>query len=990
MITKRLNKLNTNELIYVFQNNDIVCLTEVWGDPSQCFDVDGFTHYELHRQEKKLTCTRNSGGIIIYVRNEFVSADTLFKKCNDTHIWLKLKHSIFDFENDVYLCLCYISPSNSSRQGIIDSSAYDEILQNILHIKNITNDACNIILVGDLNSRIGQDCDYVADDSATHLDVLPDDYIPDHAIPRSSQDQITNANGKLLLELLKQTGLRVANGRVCEDKHIGSFTFVGSRGSSLVDYCIVNPDLLSVFTSFYVHDPNIISDHCLIEFSLVSTVVRQISDNKAEEASFSYYKWNSSNKDEYINNISTEQFQERLNVLIDAIDDASCSNDIDVSISTFSDLMHNVCDPLFSMTKHANKSNDTKENTEQYSFDRTCSDKRKIFYRFLNTFRKNKNDENRVNMVRARTEYKNAVRKFNLERDRQKSFKLLNAKVKNAKEYWKLLKNAVSQPKSKNISITDFENYFKAVNNPDDPFFQPDEDVLYFNERFLNKETQVMFDELNVIITVEEIRRSIYQLKNGRSGGPDKFLNEFFIHGSSVLLPYLYSLFNKILNLGYFPESWSEGYIIPLHKKGKLDDVNNFRGITLLSVLGKLFSRILNNRLTEWAEEYYVYIEAQAGFRKCMGTIDNIFVLHGLINHTLNKNENLFCAFVDFTKAFDYVVRDILWYKLIKMGVRGKILNVVMSMYKHIKSQVKLDCNISMGFNCELGVRQGECLSPFLFAMYLNDLEDELYLKGSTGVDVGMFKMFLLLYADDIIIFANTAEELQNNLDILAEYCNRNRLVVNTLKTKVMVFRRGGILPRDMKFYYNNVELDIVKKFSYLGIIFSTGGSFSECQETLAGQGMKAIFKLNKLLYNFTNITPKHRIELFDKLVTPILNYGCEVWGFCQANKIERTHMMFCKQLLGVKTSTQNDFVYGEFGRTNYYSRRLSCIIKYWFKVVHAGDRKNVKILYNLMLTDLTERPNTQNWAALVKICFLIWGSFMCGKHKELVTKNYF
>ena len=71
---------------------------------------------------------------------------------------------------------------------------------------------------------------------------------------------------------------------------------------------------------------------------------------------------------------------------------------------------------------------------------------------------------------------------------------------------------------------------------------------------------------------------------------------------------------------------------------------------------------------------------------------------------------------------------------------------------------------------------------------------------------------------------------------------------------------------------------------------------------------MKAIFKLNKLLYNFTNITPKHRIELFDELVTPILNYGCEVWGFCQAKQIERTHMMFCKQLLGVKT--QNDFIY--------------------------------------------------------------------------------
>ena len=415
-----------------------------------------------------------------------------------------------------------------------------------------------------------------------------------------------------------------------------------------------------------------------------------------------------------------------------------------------------------------------------------------------------------------------------------------------------------------------------------------------------------------------------------------------------------------------------------------------FRGITLLSTLGKIFTRILNNRLTEWAEEYYVYIEAQAGFRECMVRVDNIFVLHGLISHILNKGEKLFCAFVDFTKALDYVVRDILWYKLIKLGVRGKILNVIMSVYKHVKSRVKLDCSIGIGFECKLGVRQGDCLSPFLFVMYLNDLEDEFYLKGSTGVDIGMLKFFLLLYADDIIIFANTAQELQINLDILAEYCNRNRLVVNTGKTKIMIFRRAGILPRNMKFYYNDVELLIVNKFSYLGIVFTTGASFSERQKTLAGQSLKAIFKFNRYLYNFTNITLKHRIELFDKLVTPILNYGSEVWGFCQAKQIERTHMRFCKQLLVVKTSTQNDFIYGEFGRTDYYTRRLYIIIKYWFNLIRSDERKNVKVIYNLMLNDIAERPNIQNWAALVKTCFLISVSSMYGWLKELGTKRIF
>ena len=95
------------------------------------------------------------------------------------------------------------------------------------------------------------------------------------------------------------------------------------------------------------------------------------------------------------------------------------------------------------------------------------------------------------------------------------------------------------------------------------------------------------------------------------------------------------------------------------------------------------------NRLNKWAEEYGIYIEAQAGFRKHMSTIDNILVLNGLIAHCINNTEHLYCCFVDFTKAFDYVERDILCYKLIKIGVRGPMLYIIKSMYNTVKSKVK-------------------------------------------------------------------------------------------------------------------------------------------------------------------------------------------------------------------------------------------------------------------------------------------------------------
>ena len=103
---------------------------------------------------------------------------------------------------------------------------------------------------------------------------------------------------------------------------------------------------------------------------------------------------------------------------------------------------------------------------------------------------------------------------------------------------------------------------------------------------------------------------------------------------------YLLQLFNKILDIGYFPDAWSEGYVVPVHKKGPLNNVNNFRGITFLSTVGKLFTRLLNTRLSKWAEDYFIYVEAQAGFRSKMGTCDNIFVLNTLITHFINTNKS--------------------------------------------------------------------------------------------------------------------------------------------------------------------------------------------------------------------------------------------------------------------------------------------------------------------------------------------------------------
>ncbi len=148
---------------------------------------------------------------------------------------------------------------------------------------------------------------------------------------------------------------------------------------------------------------------------------------------------------------------------------------------------------------------------------------------------------------------------------------------------------------------------------------------------------------------------------------------------------------------------------------------------------------------------------------------------------------------------------------------------------------------------------------------------------------------------------------------------------------------------------------------------FTVGGSFAECTNTLAGQARKAIFMLNRYLSKFVNVPVKQTLDLFDKLIMPVLHYGSEVWGFTIANAIERVHLSFCKRLLGVKQSTQNDFVYGELGRTSLIVNRHVSIIKLWLNVCDRSNTKYTKLTYDLLVSDTYRYPTKINWASLVR-----------------------
>ena len=174
--------------------------------------------------------------------------------------------------------------------------------------------------------------------------------------------------------------------------------------------------------------------------------------------------------------------------------------------------------------------------------------------------------------------------------------------------------------------------------------------------------------------------------------------------------------------------------------------------------MGKLFTSILNERLKQYSETYTVINENQAGFREEYSTLDHMFLLKCVIDLCKWKKKKLFCLFVDYSKTFDMVWREGLWYKLVKKNVSGKILNVIKSMYENTKSCVMLNQELSETFLFNVGVRQGENLSPLLFAYYVNDIEESLinkdckYINFSDDLVNNYIKLFILMYANDTVI----------------------------------------------------------------------------------------------------------------------------------------------------------------------------------------------------------------------------------------------
>jgi hypothetical protein len=513
---------------------------------------------------------------------------------------------------------------------------------------------------------------------------------------------------------------------------------------------------------------------------------------------------------------------------------------------------------------------------------------------------------------------------------------LHNLSRDNPKEFWRVLRaGRVAPQPDADISMERWVRHFSELStfSPDNEECIADDEGAYQSGRANN---DISFD-LPTYITREMIVQSIKRLKRHKASGIDGIKNEIIIYSSPYVIEILELLFNKMLKSSYFPEQWNLVMIVPLFKSGNQQDPNNFRGISLLSCLGKLFCLILYDCIYCKAEGAGMLSDLQGGYRRRRGCREQSFLfLSTLFSVKRQRGRHCYCAFVDFKKAYDSVCHSILWDRLTSLGLGPKLVRLLQSIYSKVKCSVRHGSKLSSFFNYIIGVRQGCVLSPLVFNLFIDELTKILEQGGGdlAGVRVGDLLIFTLLYCDDVVLIAGDPDHLQTLLHSLERFCASSSMCVNIKKTKIMAFFSRN---RSFSFLFNNQPLDMVSEFKYLGCFFDSNLSFKFHVEAAVRRAEKASFSFFADIKNLRNMKISMKLSLYKTLVLPVLLYNVEVWGplLTKSNlcKLERFHLSCLRRILMVGKKFSPVAVFWILGELDISTILLLKVVKFLFSI---------------------------------------------------------
>jgi len=939
---------------------DIVGIVETHLRGNQTICVDGFQWFGRNRRVDHIRARTGSGGVGFLVNKEFITdytATVLDESCDDI-LWLQLEHK--NTHQKIISCVCYLPPDNSSRQ--VDVHAFfDNLLTGVYNYQNLGQ----LYICGDFNSRCGEDDDYIVG--------------VDDIIQREVLDFAVNKYGQIFMEFLTNCNMCMLNGR---NSARNDFTSISVKGCSVVDYCIVSHDQLNDFKNFQVIRatelitqcgivgsdvaPTSIPDHSCLMWNI------QISTTETPSSSSVTPDPNEPVRIKYDVSSVPASFLCDPGILA-AVNDCIITlesgyrlqSDIDGVYSNFCSVVRT---EMHSKLKHRKIGvSHGLSNKRRRVGKPWWSDELSLMWNavcesenaWLRSKSPNEKSTLKTSYIQCRKQFDKSVQRAKRAHWAQLQDELVSSLNNDTRLFWRDIgKLGVAQSKVKTIPLevvcedgsvsTDekmvlnkWKSEFSSLYNNSNST-----GVSELSNSTCTPASAPMDPAINDNISILEVNRAVAHLKKGKAYGTDELPAEVLKNDASIA--FVHVLLNVCFSSGLVPSEWGKGIINPIPKSSTADlrDPLSYRGITLTNIMYKLYSYIINERLNKWVETNEKIIDEQNGFRKNRSTIDHLSSFTCLIETRKKLKQSTFCAFIDLKKAYDSVNRVLMWNKLQQIGVNGNILRAIKSLYTAVSSCVRINGRCTEWFDVTSGLRQGCTLSPILFNIFINDLALQIKALGK-GVSVGDENVGILLYADDIVLVANSEEELQEMLDTLNEWCASNRLQVNTSKSNIVHFRPNSTARTGFNFKCGQADLIIVEKYKYLGLVLNEFLDFNVTAKMVAQSASRALGLLIAKYKSAGGMPYDVYTKLYDSLVWPVISYGAAVWGhtnFSCINAVQNRAMRF---FLGTGKYTPNAAVSGDMGWVQPLSRQWKSICLQWHRFANMDNvRTNYKIFY--------------------------------------------
>ena len=467
----------------------------------------------------------------------------------------------------------------------------------------------------------------------------------------------------------------------------------------------------------------------------------------------------------------------------------------------------------------------------------------------------------------------------------------------NSSATWKVVKDMIPGLNVKNRLVlenpldkaNEFNEYFANVGENAFKKSQEGYEPSILDNNTVNVENNNQLNDIALFrpqpVDVNTVILVFKDLKDTKSFGCDGIQLKYLKDALPVLIVYIVVIVNTSIVTGLYPHLWKQPHVVPFYKNGDVDDVGNYRPISLLPIISKVLEKIIANQLMEFLESHKLLSNSQHGFRANLSTETALMKVNERIYENIDKQEISLLLLLDLSKAFDSVSHDILLTKCDNL----KIDRFWFNDYLCDRTQsVRIDSVISSPKRISYGVPQGSILGPLLFLIYINDMADILD------------KYFLIQYADDSqIIVSNNI----NNIETLKfegelalrdakRYFQENGLNVNEGKTQCMFIGSRqliSLIPQDLTINFGNTLITPLKSVKNLGVYMDQYLLYDVHVNHISRKVNGILMFLNRIKDNFEQSA---RIIVVQSLVLSIINYCSKIWGMTTRQQLDRVQKL--------------------------------------------------------------------------------------------------